>query len=118
MHPGHELSLIAPLSIMIANLKPGCCSASAMTRSVVVFVKVSRDPYQSMIMPSMPAGVAKPGHEVGVDLCSCSRIEQRVQIDFADVGSAQISIRLRLERIPCAGVVGSLCLKSSSGLNE
>src|SRR5207247_8241138 len=71
-----------------------------------------------VVTHSHMAWIAKPGHEVGVDLCSCSRIEQRVQIDFADVVSAQISIRLRLERIPCAGVVGSLCLKSSSGLNE
>src|SRR5438067_10397203 len=54
VHPEHALNLIAPLSIMIANLKPGCCSASAITRRVVVFVNVSRDPYQSMIMPSIP----------------------------------------------------------------
>src|SRR6266566_2427787 len=71
-----------------------------------------------VVTHSHMAWIAKPGHEMGIDLCSCSRIEQRVQIDFADVGSAQISIRLRLERIPCAGVVGSLCLKSSGGLTE
>jgi hypothetical protein len=64
------------------------------------------------------AWIAKPRHEMGIDLCGGSGIEQRVQIDFADVGGAQIPIRLRLERIRCAGVVGSLCLKSRSGLNE
>src|SRR5216684_2209335 len=49
-----------------------------------------------------------PVHEVRVDLRAGPRIEKRVDIQFADIGGADVPVGLRLERISRAGIVRSL----------
>ena len=61
------------------------------------------------------ARIAKPGHQMRVDLRICSRIQERMNIQFAGVASGNISIALGLERIRAAGVVGSLRAQGCGG---
>ena len=55
---------------------------------------------------------AKPKKQVRIDFRCCSRIEQRMDIDFADVACASIAVRLTREVVGGACVVGGLSCES------
>ena len=50
-------------------------------------------------------GVAEPQHQMGVDLGSRAGIQQRMDIQLADVARAEVAVRLRREIACGAGVV-------------
>jgi len=47
----------------------------------------------------------EPNQEVSVDLGGRARIKQRMDVNFADISRAKISIRLGRKIVGCAGVI-------------
>ncbi len=58
---------------------------------------------------------AKPKKQVCIDFRCCSRVEQRMDVDFADVAGAPITVRLTHEAVRGACVVGGLSGESRGG---
>ena len=58
------------------------------------------------------AGLPKPEHQMRVDLRACSGIEQRVDVDFADVSRCSIAVGLVRETVRRTCVVGGLSSES------
>src|SRR6201988_1216426 len=63
-------------------------------------------------------GLSKPQQQVRVDLGRRARIKERVNIHFADVGGAQITVRLIRKTFRGAGVIDELSGKSCGGHYE
>jgi hypothetical protein len=53
-------------------------------------------------------GSTKPAHEVRINLCMISGIQQRVNIQFAEVAGGDVAVHLSFKSINRAGVVGRL----------
>ncbi len=58
---------------------------------------------------------AEPEHEVSVDLCLFSRIQQRMHVYFADVARSKISVGLGSKTICSAGIVLRLQREGGGG---
>jgi len=59
--------------------------------------------------------IAEPKHHVGINLGGCSRIEQRVDVNLADVSRSPVAIRKARECVGCTRVVRNLSSERSGG---